>query len=396
MDIRYITPKELLLDSFRLGKKIYESGFIPTRAISLWRGGTPIGLGVGEFFRLKGHIINHTTIATASYYGINDSSEVIIKGLEHLIEVIASEDNLLIIDDIYDSGSTIRAIIESIKKSARMNTPKNIVVGCIHYKKRKRDFERPVIYLEEIDENVWLSYPHEISDLVDPKDKDDKNIYKKSPEIHSIVTKNNVYETENISINSKYFYCPAGSILIDSLKLASNIYQSGYRPDFLIALWPGGISTGIPIHEFYKYKEKKGEPDSKAPDHISINTGLSDYSYKSNIIGIKYLEDNINFDDKILIVNTEFSSGRSVNQTIDKLKDILKRNITLENIRIASIYYNPNEDATRTTNLTFSSPHYFLKKTNATAIFPQQIHRLINPEKELETLFPELKKTIYG
>jgi len=396
MNLKYIEPNELLLDSFKLGKKIYESGFIPTRAISLWRGGTPIGLGVGEYFRLKGRLINHTTVATASYSGINASGEVIIKGLEHLIEVVASEDNLLIIDDIYDSGSTVNAIIETIKKSARMNTPGNIVVGCIHYKKRKRNFEHNVVYIEEIDDNVWLSYPHEISDLVDPKDKDDKNIYNKSPEIHSIVTQNNIYETENISINSNYFYCSLESILIDSLKLASNIYHSGYRPDFLIALWPGGISSGISIHEFFKYKEKKGEAGFKAPDHISINTSLSDFSYKSNIIGIKYLEDNINFDDKILIVNTEFASGRLVNQTIDKLKEILKRNITLENIKVASIYYYPNEDATRATNPTFNSPHYFLKKTNATAIFPQQIHRLLNPERELETLFPQLKKIIYG
>lgn len=396
INIRHIKPDKLLIDSFKLGKKIYESGFIPTRAISLWRGGTPIGLGVGEYYRLKGHILSHTTIATASYTGINASNEVIIKGLEHLIKVIAREDNLLIIDDIYDSGSTINAIIETIKKTARMNTPKNIAVGCIHYKMRKRNFDYPVIYLEEIEEKVWISYPHEISDLVDPADKEDNNIYEKSPQIHSIVTKNVIYPQEKIEYNSQYFYCSPESILIDSLKLAANIYHSGYRPDFLIALWPGGISSGIPIHEFFKYKEKKGDAGSKAPDHISINTGLSDFSYKSNIIGIKYLEDNINFDDKILLVNTEFSSGRLVNQTIDKLKDILKRNITLENIKVASIYYNPNEDATRTTNPTFSSPHYFLKKTNATAIFPQQIHRLTNPEKELETLFPELKKTIYG
>ena len=49
--IEFLEAEELLLDSFKLGKKLYDNGFIPTHAISLWRGGTPVGLGVDNFFR---------------------------------------------------------------------------------------------------------------------------------------------------------------------------------------------------------------------------------------------------------------------------------------------------------------------------------------------------------
>ena len=89
--IEFLEAEELLLDSFKLGKKLYDNGFIPTHAISLWRGGTPVGLGVDNFFRLKGHFITHTTVATASYSGINSQDEIVIKGTKR-IKVYSEKD----------------------------------------------------------------------------------------------------------------------------------------------------------------------------------------------------------------------------------------------------------------------------------------------------------------
>jgi len=390
---KFIDSETLLLDSFRLGKKIYESGIIPTHAISLWRGGTPVGLGVGEYFRLKGHFINHTTVATASYTGINSQSDVIIKGLEHLIKVVAKEDTLLIIDDIYDSGKTIYTIIDTIKRLARANSPDNIFVACIHKKLKKRENEISVISLYELEDEIWINYPHEISDLI--IEKDDSLLKKRSEEIYNILH-TAYFQEEEIKTGKKYTYISANSLLLDSLKLGVNIFQQGYIPDFLIALWPGGISAGLPIHEAFKYKIKMSGKDIKIPDHISINTSLSHFSYKTNIIGIKYLEDNINWNDNILIVNTIFNTGRLVNHTIDKLKEILRRNIDINKIKIATVYYNPINDATWVTNPTFIKPHFYLKKIDSDVIFPHQIHRLFKPEEELKLINPELRDIIYS
>ena len=57
----HIDPDEFLLDTFRLGQRIYEQGFRPKHAISIWRGGTPIGLGVDAFFRMRGLTMNTGT-----------------------------------------------------------------------------------------------------------------------------------------------------------------------------------------------------------------------------------------------------------------------------------------------------------------------------------------------
>jgi uncharacterized protein len=395
INFSFIDPNKLLLDSFRLGKKIYQTGFIPTHAISLWRGGTPVGLGVGEYFRLNGHYINHTTVATASYTGVNSQSEVIIKGLEHLIKVIAKEDKLLIIDDIYDSGNTIQAILESIKKSARANYPDNILIACIHNKVKNHKYNLQTITLTDIVDEVWLNYPHEISDLIMNNDPEESILKRKSESIFNILHTKGSFKIEEKCDNQNIKYISSNKLMEDSLKLAHNIFESKYIPDYLIAIWPGGINAGLPIHEYFKYRIKRDNLDLKAPDHISINTSMSHYSYKANIIGLKYLEDNINFNDKILLIDTVYSTGRLINQTIDKLKEILRRNISIENIKIATVYYNPQKDVTWTTVPTFTSPHYYLKKVNSEIIFPQQIHRLNNPKKSLEILNPELRNIIY-
>ena len=42
MDKIYISADELLIDSFKLAKKIYESGFQPQFIVGVWRGGAPV------------------------------------------------------------------------------------------------------------------------------------------------------------------------------------------------------------------------------------------------------------------------------------------------------------------------------------------------------------------
>ena len=52
VDKVYITAQALLEDSFRLAHLIYEDGFHPQFIIGIWRGGTPVGIAVQEYFEL--------------------------------------------------------------------------------------------------------------------------------------------------------------------------------------------------------------------------------------------------------------------------------------------------------------------------------------------------------
>ena len=120
---------------------------------------------VREYFEYKGVSTDHISVRTSSYYGINQQSrEIRVHGLHYLIENANSEDGLLIVDDVFDSGRSVDALIKQIRKNSRLNTPSDIRVACSWYKPSMRKVDiKPDYYIHESDE--WLVFPHELDGL---------------------------------------------------------------------------------------------------------------------------------------------------------------------------------------------------------------------------------------
>ena len=110
----YLNSNELTKDSFRLAKKIYDSGFNPDVIIGLWRGGTPVGIAVHEFLHYKGVNCYHTAVKTSSYTGIDQHGATVIENLEPVLKRLTPESRVLIVDDIFDSGNTAAAVKERV------------------------------------------------------------------------------------------------------------------------------------------------------------------------------------------------------------------------------------------------------------------------------------------
>ncbi len=392
----HITPEDYLIDSFKLGKKIYESGFRPRHAISIWRGGTPVGLGVDAFFRSRGLTINHTTIATDSYLGIHKRTEVTVKNLEHLVQAVCPEDDLLILDDVYESGTTIKRVVELLRQRARANTPERIVVGTVHHKpERSRYTDLPIIALKTIDPDIWIDYPHELADLVDPDDTTDARIRAKDEAIWRTL-RGGPMDPVEVDVPGDYLYVQPRELLLDCIQLGVNIsHDHAFRPDFIVALWPGGVISGLPVHEVHKYFLAKSG-GGKMPDHISVNTEPTRHSFRSQIIGIQYLEAHINKEDNILIIDTTFRAGRLVNDLVIRLKEVLRRNLNHKRIRVASVYYNPDDKSTWTVRPDITRPDYFVKLVRKEVIYPSSVFKLPDPRKDLRHLNPRLWQVLYG
>lgn len=167
MDKKFITAQELLEDSFRIAAKVYDSGFRPDYIIGIWRGGAPIGIAVQEYFDFKKVETDHIAVRTSSYYGINQQSkEIKVHGLHYIIENANASDSLLIVDDVFDSGRSIDALINQLKKLSRNNMPTDVRTACPWYKPQNSKVDIvPDYYIHESDE--WLVFPHEISGLTD-------------------------------------------------------------------------------------------------------------------------------------------------------------------------------------------------------------------------------------
>tara|TARA_Y100001970_G_scaffold110183_2_gene137640 strand:- start:1520 stop:2086 length:567 start_codon:yes stop_codon:yes gene_type:complete len=164
MEKHYIRSEDLIQDSFRLAWQVYEDGYRPNYIIGVWRGGAPIGIAVQEFFSVLGVPSDHIAIRTSHYKGIDDrNTEVEVYGLNYVIKQVESDDSLLIVDDVHDTGVSIEKIVSDLRTACKKNTPE-IRVATPYFKPSKNKTSRtPDYYLHETDK--WLVFPHELDGL---------------------------------------------------------------------------------------------------------------------------------------------------------------------------------------------------------------------------------------
>ena len=164
MKKHYIKAQQLLDDSFKLAWQVYESGYRPNYIVGVWRGGAPIGIAVQEFLDVLGVESDHIAIRTSSYTGIGQrSKKVKVHGLSYIIRQLESEDSLLIVDDVHDTGLSIEQAIEDLTNACKKNTPE-IRVATPYFKPKNNNTDSvPDYYIHET--NEWLFFPHELHGL---------------------------------------------------------------------------------------------------------------------------------------------------------------------------------------------------------------------------------------
>lgn len=175
-----LSAQDLLEDSFRLGLRILEDGFKPTMIIAIWRGGTPVGMAVQEIMAYCGIASDHIAIRTSSYVGVDQRGAVAIHGLDYIIKKACFDDRVLIVDDVFDTGNTIKAVIEELGQRARGNTPEDIRVAVPWFKPERNETDiKPDYFIRETSQ--WLVFPHEL-DALTPEE-----LTQTRPEIAAII-----------------------------------------------------------------------------------------------------------------------------------------------------------------------------------------------------------------
>ena len=171
----FLTPDQLINDSFILAKQIYDSGFEPDIIIVLWRGGTPVGMAVHEFLLYNGVKSYHTVIKTESYTGIGTRAEVRVEHIDALLSTVKNNSKVLVVDDIFDSGHTMHKVNELLQAK----TP-NIKLATLYYKPNANQTDlTPDFFVTETEQ--WIVFPHELMDLTP------EEIEKKDPRISALL-----------------------------------------------------------------------------------------------------------------------------------------------------------------------------------------------------------------
>jgi len=181
-------------------------------------------------------------------------------------------------------------------------------------------------------------------------------------------------------------YIAADDLLLDSFRLAVNIVDSGFRPDFLVGLWRGGSAVGIAVQEGLEFLGCK-------TDHIAIRTSYRGQPAYSEMVGkaesirahgLRYLHERVCAGHSMLIVDDAYSTGSSVNAVIEQLEKKSRRNLP-HDIRIATVWYRP-------TDKTIRPPDYFVHETADWLVLPYELSGL--SIDELRQHKPEIQPVI--
>ena len=103
-----------------------------------------------------------------------------VHGLNYIIKKICHDDRVLIVDDVFDTGNTIKAVIDELGHRARGNTPEDIRIAVPWYKPERNETDIvPDYFVRETAE--WLVFPHEL-DALSPEE-----LRQERPEIAAII-----------------------------------------------------------------------------------------------------------------------------------------------------------------------------------------------------------------
>ena len=183
-------------------------------------------------------------------------------------------------------------------------------------------------------------------------------------------------------------FIKANELLEDSFNLAWQIYESGYKPNYIVGVWRGGAPVGIAVQEFLNVLGLKS-------DHIAIRTsyysGIDERKDKVQVYGLNYVINKVMAKDKLLVVDDVHDTGNSINQIILDLREACKENTP--EIKVATPYFKPNK------NQTDRHPDFFIHETDQWLIFPHELEGLsyedIKENKpELKNLLEQIKSKI--
>lgn len=166
-DKLFLTADALLADSFALGVRVLQSGFRPTFLAALWRGGAPVGIAVQELLEHQGVPCDHIAVRTSSYTGIDQPQKTVrVHAMDYLVSHIGPDDRLLVIDDVFDSGRSLEAVIDELQRRCGPRAPREVRIATVWYKPaRNRSRLVPDFFVHETDR--WLVFPHELQGLTD-------------------------------------------------------------------------------------------------------------------------------------------------------------------------------------------------------------------------------------
>jgi|TARA_Y200000002_G_scaffold347066_1_gene322031 hypoxanthine phosphoribosyltransferase len=152
----------------KLAIQIFQSGFKPDILIGIMRGGAPIIDVLSRIFKLK-----CAYLAVESYSGkdIEDEQGELVFSREMSSTIQDMKGNILLCDDLSDTGVTLNKSIDWLKKYPPLKGKIKDIKTAVLWKKKDSTFE-PDFCAQKLNSNPWIVQPFEryeeirINDLI--------------------------------------------------------------------------------------------------------------------------------------------------------------------------------------------------------------------------------------
>ena len=141
----------------KLAIQIFQSGFKPDILIGIMRGGAPIIDVLSRIFKLK-----CAYLAVESYSGkdIEDEQGELVFSREMSSTIQDMKGNILLCDDLSDTGVTLNKSIDWLKKYPPLKGKIKDIKTAVLWKKKDSTFE-PDFCAQKLKDNPWIVQPFE-------------------------------------------------------------------------------------------------------------------------------------------------------------------------------------------------------------------------------------------
>ena len=141
----------------KLAIQIYQSSFKPDILIGIMRGGAPIIDVLSRIFKLK---CAYLAVESYSGKGVEDQQGELVFSREMSSTIQEMKGNILLCDDLSDTGVTLNKSIDWLKKYPPLKDKIKDIKTAVLWKKKDSTFE-PDFCAQKLNSNPWIVQPFE-------------------------------------------------------------------------------------------------------------------------------------------------------------------------------------------------------------------------------------------
>ncbi|MDR1785233.1 MAG: phosphoribosyltransferase [Spirochaetaceae bacterium] len=183
-------------NALKMAHRIRMDGFVPDVIYVSLRGGAYAGNVVSEYFKLyrkDSHPALYAAVVARSYTDVRAQGRVMIDGWTYSPDYLRNGDKILLVDDIFDTGTTINFLVDILMQKGIPREDIKVAVHDYKYFAYKGgqlpiqpDYWCRKLVIEKPEDDRWIHYmSHELAGL--SRDELEAHYYNEDPDLRQVL-----------------------------------------------------------------------------------------------------------------------------------------------------------------------------------------------------------------